>query len=351
MKPWRFFLKDKMPSLLVLSFGYFISYIGTGIAVKYFTGKPELGFMGLTSMEYLVYSTAFSSVFCVSIVLLNGWHKRAKLSKNERIVLLLSGACTTFIIPVSTLILSLPISVMVAMVLMRVSVIIASRLIDFILEVQGLQHKEISWQENIAVFFAIGAVLVKMFMTPVGSYHFTFEATVFMAFYFIAYLIRLYIMNRAKLQGIAGQKLDQRLYFGIEQMFASGFLFLIGATVYLLELLNPASTGKLGIEFSQTIANPNTHWIEASFAGTPYGFVAIFSVFLFLYPGKSATFTGVTNRLVSLIGGTASSLILYLAFDAPFPPLEDWYALAFILLAIIFLAWGSQKESLLHRKQ
>ena len=129
-----------MPSLLTLSVGYFLSYIGTGIAVKFFTGNLSQGFMGLSSMQYLVYSTAFSSLFCVSIVLYNRWHLRATLTKNEKIVLLLSGACTAFIIPVSTLILSLPISVMVAMVLMRVSVIIASRFIDFILNWQGYQH-------------------------------------------------------------------------------------------------------------------------------------------------------------------------------------------------------------------
>ena len=333
-----------MPSLLTLSVGYFLSYIGTGIAVKFFTGNLSQGFMGLSSMQYLVYSTAFSSLFCVSIVLYNRWHLRATLTKNEKIVLLLSGACTAFIIPVSTLILSLPISVMVAMVLMRVSVIIASRFIDFILNWQGYQHKQIPWQENLAVFFAIGAVAVKMFLTPASSYHFSFAASVLLIFYFIAYLIRLYIMNRAKLLGIAGKKLDQRLYFGVEQLFASGFVFLTGISLFLIEYFYSGSTGKLGHEFSETLTTPHLHWIPASIAGTPYGFVAIFSVFLFLYPGKSATFTGVTNRLVSLIGGTAASLILYLFFSADFPPNEDWIALGFILMAIALLAWGNQVE-------
>jgi hypothetical protein len=337
-----------MPSLFTLSLGYFFSYIGTGIAVKYFTGKIDDGFMGLSSMEYLVYSTAFSSLFCVTIVLLNGWHKRGLLGRNEKIVLLLSGACTAFIIPVSTLILSLPISVMVAMVLMRVSVIIASRLIDSVLNWQGLQNKKVSWQENLAVLFAISAVGIKMFLTPANSYHFTFGASILMGFYFLAYLVRLYIMNRAKLLGIAGKSLDQRLYFGVEQLFASGFLFLLGTLFFIFEFTATGSTGKLGLDFYNTIASPHPSWLSASIAGTPYGFVALFSVFLFLYPGKSATFTGVTNRLVSLIGGTASSLILFAFFGAPFPPKEDWVALGFILGAIALLASGGKTEKKAH---
>jgi hypothetical protein len=234
---------------------------------------------------------------------------------------------------------------MVAMVLMRVSVIIASRLIDFILEWQGLQHKEVSWQENMAVVFAMGAVGVKMFLTPSTSYHFTLGASLLMFFYFIAYFVRLYIMNHAKLKGIAGKaNLDQKLYFGIEQLFASGTVFGLSLILFLSEHFIPNSTGKLGMEFYQALSSPHSSWIQAALAGTPYGFVAIFSVFLFLYPGKSATFTGVTNRLVSLIGGTAASLILYALFDADFPPFEDWVALLFILISIALLAWGSHSE-------
>ncbi|MEI2637763.1 MAG: hypothetical protein V9F03_02005 [Microthrixaceae bacterium] len=334
-----------MPSLLTLSIGYFLSDIGTGLAVKYFTGSMNQGFMGLTSMQYLVYSTAFSSIFCVAIVLIFKWHKRATLTRNEKIVLFLSGACTSFIIPVSTLIISLPISVMIAMVLMRVSVMIASRLIDVVLNFQGLQDKKIPWQENLAVLFAIGAVAAKTFFTPETSYQFSNGAIALLVLYFIAYFIRLYIMNRAKLLGIAGKKLDQKLYFGVEQLFASGVLFVFAIGVFLMKYSFLGSTGKIGFEYVDAILSPHPQWPLAAIAGLPYGFVAIFSVFLFLYPGKSATFTGVTNRLVSLLGGTATSIILYLFFDVAFPPVEDWIALTFILIAIGLLAWGNPKGS------
>jgi hypothetical protein len=333
-----------MGSLLLLSIGYFISYIGTGLAVKFFTGSAAKGFMGLSSMQYLVYSTTFSNLFCLLIVLVNGWHKRAKLSRHEQETLILSGACTAFVIPTSTLILSFPISVMVAMVLMRVSVIVASRMIDFILNWQGLQSKKIPWQEDLAVLFAGGAVAVKLILTPPDSFHFNTAASLIMFFYFLAYMIRLYIMNRAKLLGLAGKSLDQRHYFGMEQLYASLFVMSTALITYLIQsnLENP--TPGMGQDFLHAFTEPHPLWLGAAVSGLPYSLVAFFSVFLFLFPGKSATFTGVTNRLVSLMGGTAASLILYLFFGADFPPREDWIALGFILAAIGLLAWGNQVE-------
>ncbi len=293
-------------------------------------------------MEYLVYSTAFYSLFCVSIVLFFGWQKRGHLSRNEKIVLFLSGLCTAYIIPASTLIMSLPISILVAMVLMRGSVIIASRAVDFVLERQGLQHKSIPWQEELAVVFAILAVVTKIFFSNGGTDQFPFIGIVLLFCYFFAYLLRLYIMNRAKLLGVGGKTLDQRLYFGMEQLFASGILVAVSIPIFLFTSRNLDSTGILGQQYVRSISDPHPQWFSAAVSGLPYGFIAFLSVFLFLFPGKSATFTGVLNRVVSLLAGTTSSLILYLFFGGVFPPNEDWIALAFIVGSILLLAWGHQ---------
>jgi hypothetical protein len=334
-----------MPSLFHLCLGYFLSYIATGVLIKIFTGKVEQGFLGLNSIEYLVYSTVFSSLFCVGVVLVRGWHRRGKLSTREKIALFLSGACTAYIIPTSTLIMSLPISIMIAMVLMRGSVIVASRMVDLILNLQRLQKKHVPWQEEVAVALSIGAIAVKVFLSGESDSRFPFLGVVLLAIYFFAYLLRLYIMNRSKILGVAGNaKLDQRLYFGTEQLYASGTLFLVSGPLLIWLWLHYDSAGITGKQFVDAVFRPSAYWVSAGLSGLPYSFIAFLSVFLFLYPGKTATFTGVLNRLVSLVGGTASSLLLFLLFAGKFPPLVDWISLAFILSAIAFLAWGDRVE-------
>jgi hypothetical protein len=334
-----------MLSLFQLSFGYFLSYIATGIFIKLFTGRADEGFLGLNTIEYLVYSTVFSSLLCVAVVLIRGWHRRGKLLPAEKISLFLSGACTAYIIPSSTLIMSLPISIMIAMVLMRGTVIVASRLVDLILNLQRLQKKRVSWQEEMAVVLSIAAIAVKLFFSSGSDSRFPFLGIALLSCYFFAYFLRLYIMNRTKILGVAGStKLDQRLYFGTEQLFASGTLFLISLPLLLWLHAHYNTAGATGKQFVDSVFQPSAHWITAALSGTPYALIAFLSVFLFLYPGKTATFTGVLNRLVSLLGGTASSLALYLFFSGKFPPLVDWVSLTFILGAISFLAWGDWAE-------
>jgi hypothetical protein len=334
-----------MLSLAQLSFGYFFCYIATGVLIKLFTGKVEQGFLGLNSIEYLVYSTAFSSLFCVAVVLFRGWHKRGRLSSAEKMVLFLSGACTAYIIPTSTLIMSLPISIMIAMVLMRGTVIIASRLVDFILNRQGLQKKRVPWQEEAAVGLSMIAIGVKVFLSGNADTRMPTLGLFLLGGYFFAYLLRLYIMNRAKILGVAGSKvLDQRLYFGAEQLFASATLFLVSCALLFWLRSQHETAGIIGTQFVDAVFQPSPHWQSAALSGIPYSLIAFLSVFLFLYPGKTATFTGVLNRLVSLVGGTASSVVLYFVFAGPFPPLVDWISFGFILGAIGFLAWGSASE-------
>jgi len=313
--------------------------------VKVFTGKPAAGFFGLSSMEYLVYSTAFSSLFCVIVVLALGWERRGRLSRAEMISLFLSGACTAYIIPSGTLIYSLPVSIMIAMVLMRGSVIVASRIVDFILTQQGLSKKEIPWQEEIAVLLASGAVATKLFFPSSSESRFPLIGIIVLGIYFFAYLLRLYIMNRAKLQGIAGKQLDQRLYFGMEQIFASSVLFGIAIPLFLFAR-NASHLPPMLEGFVRAVESPNPHWASAAVSGLPYALIAFLSVFLFLYPGKSATFTGVLNRLVSLIGGTTSTLAFGLIFSGGLPSADDFISLILICAAISFLAWGDRVEHL-----
>lgn len=44
-------------NLMQLCVAYFLTYVATGVAVKYFMGKPDLGFPGMNDLEFLLYST------------------------------------------------------------------------------------------------------------------------------------------------------------------------------------------------------------------------------------------------------------------------------------------------------
>jgi hypothetical protein len=89
------------------------------------------------------------------------------------------------------------------------------------------------------------------------------------------------------------------------------------------------------VALSAEAAHPDA---SAIVSGVPYALVAFFSVFLFMFEGRSATFAGVVNRITSLLAGTVATLILALAFHLPPPRPADWVSLAFVLVAVALLA-------------
>ncbi|MDO9068243.1 MAG: hypothetical protein Q7W05_07280, partial [Deltaproteobacteria bacterium] len=80
-------------------------------------------------------------------------------------------------------------------------------------------------------------------------------------------------------------------------------------------------------------------------AGTAYGIVAFFSVFIFMFKGRTATFAGLSNRLTSLIAGTAATLLFAVFFKGRYPKYEDWLSLALILIAVGFMTRAELKRS------
>ena len=79
-------------------------------------------------------------------------------------------------------------------------------------------------------------------------------------------------------------------------------------------------------------------------AGIGFGIVAFFSVFIFMFKGRTATFSGLVNRLTSLIAGTVSTLLFALFFTGSFPHLIDWISLIFIVIAVGFMAKAEKKR-------
>ena len=350
--------------LVQLCLGYFAFYTVTGVLVKFFTQLRE---PKMSDMAFLFNNTLGGSVFALGLVLVLGWIRL----KSNRLVrwgpfqvpsevayIVPSGICTAVVIPTTTLMYTLPISVLVAMVIMRGSIIVISRLVDEVQIRQGILKKRVFHEENLAVVFALLAVGTNVLLLPLvdflaarqipadqwlglkagaarGSFDFlrSVPAMSILGSYIVAYSIRLYIMNFYKNTRARGVAQDNQGFFAIEQLAASGTMLLIG----LLLFFGRERFGWTDFRvtaFHDAIRQPE---LAAIVSGVPYGIVAFFSVFIFMFKGRTATFAGLVNRLTSLVAGTSATLLLYFFFHTKFPTAQDWISLLFILIAVYFL--------------
>lgn len=358
--------------LIQLCVGYFSFYTVTGVLVKYFTQLRE---PKMSDMAFLFNNTVGGSIFAVGLVVLLGW---IRLKSNQMVrwgpflmpsevkYIIPSGICTAVVIPTTTLMYTLPISVLVAMVIMRGSIIVISRLVDEVQIRQGILRKRVFREENLAVVFALMAVGTNVLLLPLvdflaarnipadqwlglkagasrGSFDFltSVPAMTILITYLIAYSIRLYIMNFYKNTRAKGVEQDNKGFFAIEQMAATGTMVAAG----LLLFFGPGLFGWTDfrvLAFRDAIRQPD---LAAVLSGVPYGIVAFFSVFIFMFKGRTATFAGLVNRLTSLVAGTAATLLLFFFFQTRFPTAQDWISLLFILVSVYFLTRAEQKRS------
>ncbi len=309
----------------------------------------------MNDAEYLVYSTISSSILCVGVILFLGWQKRMRpFDWKLTMPILLSGVCTAFIIPSTTLLYAQPISVMIAMVLMRAGVLIVSRLVDQILLWQKLSTRRVQWEENAAVLCALLALSLQsgiaVFLDASADKHFAFLDSPFVMgllfFYLLSYFLRIYIMNYFKSVDPAGAKIDNRAYFGIEQLAASFTMILVTLGFLLVFRFSPEDSNPFFAKFSHALVSPHSYWFPAGLSGLFYGMVAFFSVFIFMIRGRTATFAGLANRLTSLIAGTTATLFSCVLFSTPWPSWIDWASFGFILFAVFLLARAEKKQKL-----
>jgi hypothetical protein len=350
--------------LLKLCGGYFLFYVIYTVAVKYLKGPAADGFLGMSDLAVTAYTTIGGSAFSLLLVFAMRWYRLAsnRLVKvgpftvpSEYAYIIPSGICTAVIVPTTTLMYSLPISVMVAMVIMRGSVIVISRTVDEIQLRQGILKKKVLFEENLAVVFAllgVGTAVVTNYVTgaPAGKPAkdaLTMGAgVVILASYIAAYALRIYIMNYFKNTRGKGVKLDNEGFFGVEQIATSAAMLLIG--LFLFFALPPLGVGGVHVEgFRQSFLSVPSAWYWAILAGGVFGAVAVFSVFIFMFQGRTATFTGLVNRLTSLIAGTAATLLFALFFGGAYPKLEDWLSLGAILAAVACLTSAERRRALL----
>jgi hypothetical protein len=348
--------------LIQLCIGYFFLYIFFLVASKYFTDYVVQGIADPVvlkemktkmNVEFLVYSTIGGNLLCLVIVFAFRWYKLKSNNMikfagmnipSELLYIIPSGICTAIVIPTTTLMYTLPITVMVAMVMMRGSIIVISRIVDAIQIAQGILKKKVYFQEEMGVVFAILAVCVQLFYER-GNAQFDFisytPAVAILSSYIIAYFIRLYIMNYYRNTRTKGVPQDNKGFFSIEQITAGVVLLLVGLGLY--HLTN--SDVKQIVLFKESFITPSMHWRWEVIAGIFFGAQAFLSVFLFMFKGRTATFSGLVNRLTSLIAGTASTLIVYYTFGGKFPEQKDWLSLLFILVAVGFLTVAERRRT------
>lgn len=333
--------------LIQFCLAYFATYVITGLSVKYYLGSPAKGFPGYQDMEFLVYGTASATLIPLLTVLILRWYRMESHRlipflglriPVEYLFIIPSGVCTAVVVPTTTLMYTLPISVMVAMIIMRGSVIIISRAVDAVQIRQGILKKRVYAEENWAVFFAVGAMAVPMFWIREGEFDFLHNAAAMaiLGSYILAYALRIYIMNYYKNTEGKGVRRDNKAFFAVEQIAMYCTLLVVVPMLFFSPTLfgwNPPQIET----FRNAVLVPREGWPWASFWGSFFGVAAFFSVFLFMFRGRTATFAGLVNRLTSLIAGTTATLLFHFLFGGKFPGVQDWISLVFILIAVGFL--------------
>lgn len=351
---------------------YSLLYFGLYVIYTMLTKKVEM-FLGCGGTVFTVYSTIGGMIIPVIVVFALGWYKFKSSTyikflginmPKEFLYIIPSGVCTAIVIPTTTLMYTLPISVMVAMVIMRASIIVISRIIDQVQIWQGILKKKVYWEENVGAIVAILALSVQLFVKvrtdnglsikffQLGAGDFDFlhnaAALTIMAFYLVAYSIRLYIMNYYKNTRPKGAIYDTKGFFAIEQIASVVTVFLACVIYYHyanvdFNAVNYAKT--FAYQFKSAFDAAPNKWYYALLAGVPFGISAFFSVFLFMFKGRTATFAGLVNRLTSLIAGTTSTILLWAFFDFPAPKNEDWIALVLIFVALYFLSRSESRRA------
>ncbi|MBN1652158.1 MAG: hypothetical protein JXA30_00100 [Deltaproteobacteria bacterium] len=345
-----------------LCFGYFSLSVIIGIMIKWFLAH------GMHSISFLVYSSAGASLLIVPVVIALRWYR---LESNRRITwmgmdlpsellyIIPSGICCAVILPATTLMFTLPITVMTAMTIMRGSVIVIGRVVDEIQIRQGILKKKVHWAANVAVLFALCAIGVHLYVgwldgqsttnvvgregSSDGAFDFVRNpaALTICLSYIFAYGVRIYLMNYFKNTRGKTVKLDNKGFFAIEQFTVAVTLVLVTAVLVTL----PLDNHQISL-VRVAITTPLPYWSGAVLAGMTVGISVFFSVGLFMFKGRTATFSVLVNRLTSLVGGTTATLIFWLCFSGRAVETADWIALLFVCGAIALLTIAEQQEAI-----
>lgn len=341
--------------LIQLCLAYFGFYTIFGVLTKFFTGSKAVILPAMSQMDFLVWSTVGGSGLCLAVLFFTGWHL-APATRSlqlgflrvppEYAYIIPSGIATAIIIPTTTLLYMLLKSVMVAMVVMRASVIVISRIVDGVQIRQGILKKTVYWEENVAVLFAIAAASTQILLENSGETDLLSNglAMAVLVSYVLSYAFRIYVMNYYKNTRPKGAQLDNKWFFAIEQIAATAAMIVLAALLVFYARSSGSTFAPL-VAFNDAITHPHTNYLPAIGAGAIYGGVAFFSVFIFMFKGRTATFATLVNRLTSLVAGTTATLLAFLLLGTRFPSLADWASLGLIFVAVAFLSMAEKRRA------
>ncbi|MCX7647252.1 MAG: hypothetical protein N2Z60_01435, partial [Elusimicrobiales bacterium] len=107
-----------------------------------------------------------------------------------------------------------------------------------------------------------------------------------------------------------GAVYDTKGFFAIEQIASTLFIVIVGVVYYYsanVDISLPNYTKTFAYQFKNSFDNVPDKWAMIIGSGIPFGIAAFFSVFLLMFKGRTATFSGLVNRVTSLVAGTAST--------------------------------------------
>lgn len=336
--------KDWTQKLWLLGTWLFLGYVGTGIAPRIFT--QGLGGVEMVSQnQYAVFSTAGGVAVAMLIVLGLGWLRHFKRTIPGEVPMIgVSGFGTAVVIITTTLLYSFKgVSVMVAQVFMRGSVIILMLGIDWIMLWRGLSTTKITRNQYKGVAFALAAIACAIFAPAralkAGQHAATFVEVLptLLAYIFLGYAPRLFVQQYWKhKKGPAAQ--DNRGFFAVEQLFAVATFAIV--TAYLL--VSDSSDPRV-VDAQKAISNWN--W-SAMGSGIFFGLVAVPSVFLMMLKGRTGTFGALLNRVTTLIAGTISTCALAMLFvEQNWPTVYDWVSFGLLLLALHYVGKAAAEKT------
>ncbi len=331
--------------LAIVVGSYYVFYSFFGVTPKYWMKRADPTMPG---MAFSYTSTLGGSLFAMMVVFALGWHRRLReRSARPRILggwvaaesayTLPSGICTGVVIFTTVYMYTLG-PVVVAMIIMRGSLLVIGRIVDKILQWRGVRSQVVYWQSTAAVGMGLLAVaaIVVMAWSPDTRGIFDHPHTIpTILLYVAAYACRQLIMQWYKERN-KGRNYDPVAFFGAEQYWAF-FAMLLGGGVCIVAAMAGSSSQPIQQFYA---AFRNTDGL-AVLTCLPYGGIAFVSVFIFMFQAGSATFNVAINRFTSLMAGFTATVIAHLWLDQRWLYDYETYAFGILIGGFGFLFWAA----------
>jgi len=338
--------------LAIVIVSYYVFYSFFGVTPKYWMKKA-----GMPGMSFSVHSTIGGMFFAMMIVFALGWHRRMRdistkprlfgIFTAETVITLPSGICTAVVIFTTTYMYTLG-AVVVAMIIMRGSLLVIGRLVDLLLQILGVREQNVYWQSTVAVLFGLGAVLTIAYMAwgKGGGLLAKPAARITMIAYVGAYAVRQFIMAWYKEKN-KGDNYDMIAFFGAEQFWA-----FMSTLVFCVCVFGAVSLGGWENQPAQNAFAAFRHVDGvAVLSCLPYGAIAFVSVFIFMFEAGSATFNVAINRFTSLLAGFTATYVAYRWLGQRWLKDFEMLALVILVMGFAFLFWAAFRRAMEDRRK